>query len=116
MLKLPPLVVTLATLALGLVALYTSADLYQLSAAANREPQDPYLAGMQDARFGALAAAVPTGATLGYVSDLGPETTAGGAMYFTAQYALAPRLLVRLEKTSAVQVVGNFTSRLTWPR
>jgi hypothetical protein len=106
---LPPPAARFAALAVGVAALYATAEIYQAAAMANRQNRDPYLAGMQDARFAALAAVVKPSAKLGYISDLPAESAAGQAMYFTAQYALAPRLLVRAEYTDAAQLVGNFS-------
>jgi hypothetical protein len=106
---LPPSAARFATIAVGLAALYATAEVYRASELINLQGRDPYLAGMQDARFANLAAAVDPSAKLGYVSDQGLESPTGQAMYFTAQYALAPRLLVRAEHTDAAQLVGNFS-------
>ncbi|MEZ5403891.1 MAG: hypothetical protein R2729_29695 [Bryobacteraceae bacterium] len=106
--KKPP-IAALATVgaAIGL-CLLVNLDLFRLSAEARANARDPYLVAMQDERFRDLASALPAGGGAGYVSDLGLDSTAGQAAYFTAQYALAPRLLAPAEKTGGGPVVGNF--------
>jgi hypothetical protein len=46
-----------------------------------------------DARYSAVASALPPQATLGYVSDL-PDRGPGLGLFLQAQYALAPRILL----------------------
>jgi hypothetical protein len=67
---------------------------------------DPYMVGMQAERLAGVQAAVPPGAILGYVTDLDGGSTAAQAIFNSAQYTLAPRLLAPGVKRE--WVLGNF--------
>lgn len=70
---------------------------------------DPFLVNRQPERLADAARMLPPRAVVGYLSDLGFETTSGSAAYFGAQYALAPRLLTfRLDLANPEWVLGNF--------
>lgn len=58
-------------------------------------------------RFEALRAAVPEGATLGYVTDAEPGSTLENVLLHSAAYALAPHLLDA--NPNHDWVIGNFT-------
>lgn len=64
---------------------------------------DLYKVSDQQIRFAPVKEIVPPDAEVGYVSDVAPDP----ALVLTAQYALAPRLIVR--KPSSAWVIGNFS-------
>jgi hypothetical protein len=103
-----------AHLAAGLAAIVSLLAALECSSAlsaSNQAAQDPYLINIQDRRFSALAGAVPAGASVGYVSDLAPDSVAGQAAFQGARYALAPRLVAPLEAAApgVSLAVGNFS-------
>lgn len=74
---------------------------------------DVYNIGEQEVRFRPVASLLPSTAAIGYVSDQSPNQPLGLVMYFGAQYALAPRLLVEQQRRPGSQwVVGNFSKPL----
>ncbi len=91
-----------AALALGgSASFFESESLYQ------RQYRDPYLIAQQFPRLEGVRTAVPESAVMGYLTDTSPGSTVFEAMYGSARYVLAPRL-VRLD-TNAAWVLGNFT-------
>ncbi len=91
-------------------SVWAALDFYGFSKAYYRNVQDPYLVNEQPERFREAARHLPSDAVAGYVSDLQFEETAGSAAFFTAQYALAPRVLVPVAHPAARDwVVGNFS-------
>lgn len=97
---------------LGIVALLGIAaaiHLYDRAQALRVEP-DPYRIGMQADRFAGVQGRVPPGEVMGYITDQSPETVVAQAMYFGAQYALAPRLLTWNHRAhQPAWVLGNFS-------
>lgn len=61
----------------------------------DRSFNDPYQIAAQDERFRELKQALPHVPAVGYLSDLQQSDVKGAAMFFGAQYALAPVILVR---------------------
>jgi hypothetical protein len=86
----------------ALVSLYGALQFYGEQRALNRIQPDPYKLIDQERRFAPIREIIPPDALVGYVSDLATDST----LLLTAQYALAPRLLVR--NPSSAWVVGNF--------
>lgn len=110
MLQLSPSIKGIIVILLAGIALLGALDYYQLANASNKEAQDDYLIATQETRFAPLAAAVSKSETLGYVSDLPADTVAAKAAFYSAQYALAPRLLVPADKAvPTASIVGNFS-------
>jgi hypothetical protein len=102
----------LGTVLIALLAVWGSMTLYQLTEL-ERQEADPYGIAAQGERFAAIAARVPPGEILGYTSDQALDGTAGQAMFFGAQYALAPRLLTGDSKRGNPRyVLGNFSKQL----
>jgi hypothetical protein len=94
--------------AVALLALAGAVHLYEQAQALRKEP-DPYRIGMQADRFAGVLAQVPPGEVMGYITDQAPGSVVAQAMYFGAQYALAPRLLVWEGKAPKREwVLGNF--------
>lgn len=73
---------------------------------------DPYMVDAQAPRFRGLAAEVPEDAVLGYISNADPASALAGALRYSAQYTLAPRLL--REGPGPVRTLGNFTHPLDY--
>jgi hypothetical protein len=105
-----PFRVIAGVLIAALIALAASLETAQFVRQYNREYKDPYQIKKQDARFQGLKAILPPDPVLGYVSDKQQSDPQGAAMFFGAQYALAPRILVREPGPRQNQyVIGNFT-------
>jgi len=85
----------------GAVAYYASESAYQ------RENSDPYQVAAQFVRLRPVASALPANAVIGYWTDAQPDSVVESAMFLSAQYVLAPRLLQK----GAIRdwVLGNFT-------
>jgi hypothetical protein len=78
-----------------------------------RNYTDSYAIGQQDARFAGVKQALPAALVIGYVSDLPQSDTRGQSMFFGAQYALAPHVLVSDANASKYDViVGNFSKQV----
>jgi hypothetical protein len=99
--------VTAGLAAATLLCLWGSIEQYRLESAYQEQSRDPYLIGQQVSRFGALKQAVPENAELGYLTDMPAGSAEEGAMWFGAQYVLAPRLLAKGAEHDLV--LGNFT-------
>lgn len=69
---------------------------------ANRLQPDPYKLIDQERRFAPVREIVPSNARVGYASDLATDPT----LLLTAQYALAPRMIVK--NPTSEWVIGNF--------
>lgn len=96
----------LAVCALGLFGAILN---YSAAAKAAKE-SDPYRIGAQKERFGAAQGRLPANAVVGYISDVPTADALGQAMFFGAQYALAPRLLVGAEAgTKPEWWIGSFS-------
>lgn len=102
----PPGVVA-GIVAASLLCLWGALEHYQADAAYQEQSRDPFMISAQFTRFGALLAAVPAGAEMGYLTDAAPGSVADTSMLLSAQYVLAPRLVAR--GTAHEWVVGNFT-------
>jgi hypothetical protein len=92
----------------GVLCLWGSFSFYATESAWLRESRDPFLISAQSARFASLLSAVPESAILGYITDTQPGSTIEAAMFLSAQYTLAPRLLHK--GAGREWVLGNFTS------
>lgn len=95
-----------ALVAAALVALWGALESFQLENQANNL-HDPYMVNDQPRRLTAVMQIVPQTAIVGYVSDLADKPDAWLAIFNSARYTLAPRLLV--DGTDREWVLGNFT-------
>jgi len=86
----------------GALNYYADETTYQSQA----QNQDPYRIQASEDRFSGLRQAVPDQAELGYVTDA-QEAALATALFDSAQYAVAPRLLEM--NTMPDLVLGNFT-------
>src|SRR5579862_5644879 len=104
---MPNLRYPLRTLAgLGITAVlsvYGAVQFYGEQSERNQTQRDPYKLIDQERRFAPVKELVPPDALVGYVSDLDNDPT----LVLTAQYTLAPRLIVK--NPSSGWVIGNFT-------
>ncbi len=95
--------------ALALLGIVGAVNVYQQAHALAAEP-DPYRIRVQAERFREVERRIPPGALVGYVSNQPFETVLGQAMFFGAQYTLAPRLLVDGPEAAQTHwILGNFT-------
>ena len=97
--------------AAAVLGLWGALDLQQ---ALKRNPQrDQYRIEETQARYLGAAAALPKDVhVLGYLSDSPYEQARGQVMFFSAQYALAPRLVSA--KPDQEWVLGNFAQQGDW--
>jgi hypothetical protein len=93
--------------AMCLLSIWGALQYYSAEAAYQRENRDPYMIAEQMTRFAPLAAVVPAGAVLGYLTDAEPGSVADSTLFTSATYALAPRLVER--GVAHDFVLGNFT-------
>jgi hypothetical protein len=90
----------------AIAAVLASADSLQI---ASQLQPDPYGAESAVQRFAPADARLPPLGSVGYISDLSVLGRDGMTAFLAAQYALAPRLLVPVERASPQQAVGNFS-------
>jgi hypothetical protein len=97
--------------AIAALSLWSVLDFYTGTEAASGEGADIYKMADQEVRFQQVAAALPSAGVVGYVTDQSENPV--WAMLLGAQYVLAPRVLVELDKHPATTwVVGNFARPL----
>jgi len=95
---------TLAGISLSaILSFYGGLQFYGEQREQNQIQPDPYKLADQERRFAPVREIVPPNALVGYVSDLATDPT----LLLTAQYALAPRLLVK--NPTSDWVIGNFS-------
>jgi hypothetical protein len=82
-----------------------AAQFYSTESAFQEQHRDQFLISSQEANFAPLAAMVQRG-PVGYITDAQPGSGADGSLFLSAQYWMAPRLLVK--GTNSEFVVGNF--------
>jgi len=80
----------------GVLAVFGALNSFEISQGYSAQYPDAYGGARAEIRFAPLAARTPSGAQLGYITDLDPSQPAYAAAFLAAQYALAPRLLVPL--------------------
>jgi hypothetical protein len=85
-----------------LLSLYGTLQFYGEERERSQTQPDPYKLIDQERRFAPVREIVPPNSLVGYVSDMTTDPT----LLLTAQYALAPRLIVR--NPSSDWVIGNF--------
>lgn len=103
----PHATVAIGVAAAALLSLLGSLSFYSSESAYQQQYRDPYLIGAQFERFDALRQSVPQDATLGYLTDTPLDSVLSVTMFDSAQYVMAPRILVR--DPSQFLVLGNFT-------
>jgi hypothetical protein len=100
--------------AIGAAALLGLWGALDILTALKKNPQrDQYRIEEMSARYLPLAAALSNGVkVIGYLSDSPLDQPRGQVMFFSAQYALAPRLLS--SKPDREWVLGNFAQQADW--
>src|SRR5262245_32246507 len=90
-----PVPVQAGILVAAVLSLWGALSYFAFESAEQRQSQnrDPYLIAASQERFSGLRQAIPEIAVLGYVTDAEPGSTVSTAMFGSAQYAVAPRLL-----------------------
>jgi hypothetical protein len=94
----------------SILSLVAALNYYGASTQYFRATGDRYHMSAQLERFAPLLPLMPPGENAGYISDLPSSDFAGKTMFLSAQYALAPRILLQepsSQKTGAV--VGVFS-------
>lgn len=95
---------------LAALVVAASFDFYGASSRYQQSNRDPYRIAVQVERFRPAAEVLPPDSVAGYVSDLSAGETAGKSAFLSAQYALAPRLLVEANSTPPPRMaIGNFS-------
>lgn len=102
-----PLSVTVGITVAAVVCLWGAVETYAFESAYQEQNRDPYMISAQFGRVGPVASAAPENAVLGYISDAQRGSVADSTLLLSAQYVLAPRLLVR--GAAHEWVLGNFT-------
>jgi len=93
-----------------LLALWSVLDFYSATEVMAGPAADTYKIADQELRFQQAAAALPPAGEVGYVTD--QTENREWVMFLGAQYVLAPRVLVALDKhPHSPWVVGNFARR-----
>ena len=90
-----------------LLCLWGSWSSYGYESDFQRQNSDPYLVSAQFTRFAGVLSSIPEADEIGYITDTPPGSVANTAMFLSAQYVLAPRLLIR--GAAHERVLGNFT-------
>jgi hypothetical protein len=103
---MPQIRVLAGLIAVAIAAVLASADSLQL---ASQLQPDPFGVESAQQRFAPAAARLAPFGSVGYISDLPVLGQDGMTAFLAAQYALAPRLLAPVERTSPRQAVGNFS-------
>ena len=93
------------------LSLWSVLDFHTATEAMSRAGADIYRIADQDLRFQQVSTALPSAGVVGYVTDQTQDRE--WAMFLGAQYVLAPRVLVELNKhPQTTRVVGNFARPL----
>lgn len=101
-----PLVVKAGVALAALASLWGVLEYAQFESAYQSQNRDPYGVSAQFPRFEGFRTITPENAVLGYLTDLAPGSVAADAIFNSAQYVLAPRLLQK--DTAHDLVLGNF--------
>jgi len=102
-----------ACAAVAVLALWSTVNFYGATAELAGTGADVYKVGDQATRFQDLMSALPATAMVGYVSDAPAGETLSAALYSSAQYTLAPRLVTNQHSTPPPEwVLGDFSKPL----
>ena len=101
--------------AVAVLAVLASFNSYQVSAANAGQFADAYGAALAEQRFAGALSQLPPHAVLAYLSDMPLGQLTGTAAFLAAQNALAPRMVIPVEKNPATEwAVGNFSRPLQY--
>jgi hypothetical protein len=105
-----PSLVIAASLTVAVLGAWGALNSYQVSASYAEQFPDAYGGERAEVRFASLTARVPASAELGYFTDLDESQKAYAPAFLAAQYAVAPRVLVLLDREARPEwAVGNFS-------
>jgi hypothetical protein len=112
-----PIRVILAALTVSILCLFSMLEAMSNSSQMRGDGRDGYGAGRTIERMAEAQGLLPPSARVMYLSDIGLNDTGGTLAFLTAQYALAPRILVLPANANEVEwAIGNFASRRADPR
>jgi hypothetical protein len=103
---MPRIRVLVGLIIVAVASVLAAANSLQLS---SQLQPDPWSIEIAVERFSGATTRLPAHSAVGYISDLPVTDTAGTLAFLSAQYALAPRFLDPLMRTSPEQAVGNFS-------
>lgn len=92
-----------AVAALSIVAAYNAVIQFGYADAFAAQTRDPYKVLEMEAKVSRIVDRIPAAERVGYFSDVPFSAPAGQAAFFAAQYALAPRIVVREGVSSAAR-------------
>lgn len=84
-----------AVAALSVVAAYNAVIQFGYADAFAAQVRDPYNILEMEEKVSRIADLIPVAERVGYLSDVPSSVPAGQAAFFSAQYAFAPRLVVK---------------------
>lgn len=93
-----------AVAALSVVAAYNAVIQFGYADAFASQVRDPYNVLEMEAKVSRIADQIPVTERVGYFSDVPLSAPAGQAAFFAAQYAFAPRIVIREDAAGAKQV------------
>ncbi len=92
-----------AVAALSVVAAYNAVIQFGYADAFASQIRDPYNVQEMESKVSRIADRIPVTERVGYFSEVPFSAPAGQAAFFAAQYALAPRIVVREDAGSAAR-------------
>ncbi|MGD0015866.1 MAG: hypothetical protein ABSD56_15840 [Bryobacteraceae bacterium] len=105
----PPARAIVVVVIVSAAAMAGALNYYQFLSAYSQAAADSMQIAAHQQRLSTAIAAIPPNVTVGYLSDVPPESPEGGAVFGAARYAVAPRPLVTLGHGREPDwVLGNF--------
>jgi hypothetical protein len=95
----------IGALVVAALAVLAALHSYELS---SQQAPDPYRITAGATRFAAALEMLPASGVIGYISDMPTGDGAGSIAYMAAQYSVAPRAILPVERTQAEWALGNF--------
>jgi len=87
------------------LAAFAAMKSYDLS---SQQAVDPYGVTAGQTRFAAALEALPPNEVIGYITDMPLGENIGSIAYMAAQYSVAARAIVPIDKMSTEWALGNF--------
>ncbi len=95
----------IGAIAVALLAVLAAFHSYDLS---TQQAADPYGVTAGQARFAGALDVLPASGAIAYISDMPVRENAGSIAYMAAQYSVAPRAILPVERFQAEWALGNF--------
>ncbi len=95
----------IAAIAVAVLAIFSAMRSYDLS---SQQAPDPYGVTAGATRFAGALEILPASGVIGYLSDMPLGENIGSIAYMAAQYSVAPRAILPVEKLQAEWALGNF--------